>query len=70
MKESTPAVQLNVYLVPHGYEANLHVDGREIWSQVRDFTTGRRGTIMRAALVNLLAKAIDDFHREPYGQPE
>ena len=64
----TPAIALNVYLVSYGYQADVLVDGKEVWSQTRDFAGDHSPAVMRATLLALMVSTVQAFHNEPEGE--
>ena len=65
LKLNPPTVTFEVYLVPHGFQANLFLPGKDPLVIIRDFPDSYPVEQLVASLSERLEMMLSDFHRQP-----
>lgn len=58
---STPDLQLNIFLVPYGYQVDLYEDGKLLDGACRDFGGSHKIRKLKDQLINKIGQMIKEF---------
>lgn len=64
MRDREPDAKLQIWLVPHGYEAKLEINGELAWSKGRSYFEDYSIEIQQIALRQMLYDLMDNVEKE------
>jgi hypothetical protein len=60
-KDTVPHVRFDFYLVPHGYEMDTFLAGKDFGGRCRDFSGSHHTPDLAASLIRAIQDAVDNW---------